>query len=457
MYKEYNFPTLFQTAFRLFKYRKIETINIKLNNNKILIEKGITEKEKKNGLLFRKDFSNTEKNSQEFNLEDLLYIKIKSIWIPLILCVILFVFFASIYEKLNLQNKANIMNVSNISNNILNLGIVLIITFVFSIAFIFLLGISNKKVELCFRGNEKISFQYYIWNKSKAKEFLNDMRYLDVKIKNLNIRNNIIITVLIMLNIFYINIQFNQIYTENKLVTALLNNTYYVDIIVEKGKIIECNKSKYNLMKNTYLLERTGQKIDIEENIGRNTNDIYNIFILKYYLRDTNELIKTKYEAVAQGNETSEFVEYNKDYYYEQSSKKIYEFTIPEFDILKERNNLCCTVDFYINENKSPNTDRNSFEDIYKFVISDLNEQKVENNKYNKFEKIGEFKSKYGVCNVIKAHYKNNSYKTNCNDYLVFIQNNDGNHVGIFLKYREDINGIKSNYMDYFKTILTAR
>ena len=102
----------------------------------------------------------------------------------------------------------------------------------------------------------------------------------------------------------------------------------------------------------------------------------------------------------------------------------------------------------------SSNIDQDTFEDIYNFVIVNLEKQDFENSKYKEFLKVWEFESKYGKCHVIRAIYIYNSYRLYCDDYIAYIENNEGNHLGIFLKYREDMNGKKSNYIDYLKNAI---
>ena len=279
------------------------------------------------------------------------------------------------------------------------------------------------------------------------------MKSKNIKIKNVNKTNNIIIgiiiTLLVTLNIFSITTKINEKeekQIENKLVNALVENSCYTDISVVDGKLIKSERTWLN--DGVYSIDKTYDEAH-QERISN--NESYKIFILKYYSRDNNELIDTKYVPVSQRNyDILSFEKYNKKYYYEQSSKKIYEFNNPEYDYSKERNYSYFNVEFYSNDTKLFQK-RTNEEQIYNFVTSDLDEQEFGTNK--KLKKLGKYESKYGTCNIIQGI---NILYNGENDYYNVIENNEGNHSAIII-HREGFGVDYNNYIDYFKTVISEK
>ena len=457
LYREYNFPTLFQSYFRNNEYKKIETNKIKLNSDKLIIATSIEEKSK--GLLKVNNYSNKENEEKEFSLDEISYVKKKSVWFHYMLCLISVLIFIGIYDKVDLNNKQNILNIGNLPNDIRTFSILFIATIVISYIIAFFIGAPSKQIEIKFKNKEKISFFYYTWNRMEAKSFLEDLKYFNVsiKIKDINKRNNIIITILILFIVFSLNNKYIEISKESQLIKALIENTCYTDITMEKGTLIKSEKTLekngiYPIFKNTYLLEKSKDKIVIKQTTVESKNEDYNIFILKYFSKDSNQLIDTKYVPVKQRNyEILSFKMYNKAYYYENSGdEKIYEFNIPNYDFSKESNYSDFLVDFYNTETKSLRSDIEG--QIYNFVHSNLDEQKFDTNK--KFKKLGKYESKYGTCNIIQGI---NILYNGETDYYNVIENKNGNHLVIILTFRGGFGVGYNNYIDYFKTILPER
>ena len=443
---KYNFETNVIYAKRYSSSKEEEKAEVILNHDSIYInyKRKIYER---SGFGQKKSERNMhkEKKSSISNIDCVKFKRgkgyISICWTGIVIFVLLFFFFG-ISEITRSKDVEDVIGFTA-ANAFFAIAYILIAT-----PIAFLIGVPDREMLIKFKDNEKIRIPYYAYNSyNKINNLICDLKDIqqDIKIINQRIITNIIIAVILLCGLFIqglsLHIKYDK-YKEENLKKIISQDKYYDEVEFRKVNFI---KRDILFNENIYKIIETGETIKVKENAKRE-NIEYGAFILKYYSIDNKELIATRYKILDQSNGISSFVKYKTEFFYDYNSDKIFEFNIPDADLNKETNYSKGKVDFYYKDNKE-SKDQAIFDGIYKFVYSNSNERKLNNSKYINFSKMGNYKSKYGMCYIIKASQKNSM------DYIMYIETLENDYCGIIYTYRGDLYG---NYqdIDYFKSII---
>ena len=249
---------------------------------------------------------------------------------------------------------------------------------------------------------------------------------------------------------------------KNNVISAIQNNECYVNVEFKKGQLIK-RKNDFNV----YKIVGTNEEIEIKEQPSV-IDGIFKIGIFKFYSKNNDEIISTEYNTsmIADPNNANNdwmtITKYNVHYIYNFSTQKLISFNIPNADLSKLYVSKPFKIGFYYkNKNKSNNSsigeiNQNSVDEIYEFLVSNNMEQENVGTNYTYLKRIGQYKSEYGWCFIIKGNTKSSEKDL----YFMCIHNNEMvspyDINGIVLSYTNGDDEVidESTAIEYFKKIV---